>query len=89
MTKMRYMPAPSPYTSPEQQADLERLIPRLRERRNAPGVTVIPSAEAAAVAAYATHTTDAGTPSAPIAPRIPAPHSPATRPSRYRRRDAV
>ena len=35
MTKMRYMPATSPYTSPEQTGGLERLG-RLRERRKAP-----------------------------------------------------
>ena len=32
MTKMRNMPSPSPCTSPEQQADLERLGARIEER---------------------------------------------------------
>ncbi|MGC0250275.1 helix-turn-helix domain-containing protein [Pseudactinotalea sp. Z1748] len=66
MTKMRNMPAPSPYTSPEQQADLERLGARLRERRKALGVTVVACAEAAGVSRVTVHRIEAGNPSVTI-----------------------
>lgn len=66
MTKMRNMPAPSPHTSPEQQADLERLGARLRERRKALGVTVVACAEAAGVSRVTMHRIEAGNPSVTI-----------------------
>jgi DNA-binding XRE family transcriptional regulator len=66
MAKMRNMPAPSPYTSPEQQADLERLGARLRERRKALGVTVVACAEAAGVSRVTLHRVEAGNPSVTI-----------------------
>lgn len=66
MTKMRNMPAPSPYTSTEQQADLERLGARLRERRKALGVTVVACAEAAGVSRVTLHRIEAGNPSVTI-----------------------
>jgi len=66
MTKMRNMPASSPYTSPEQQADLERLGARLRERRKALGVTVVACAEAAGVSRVTMHRIEAGNPSVTI-----------------------
>ncbi len=66
MTKMRNMPAPSPYTSPEQQADLECLGARLRERRKALGVTVVACAEAAGVSRVTVHRIEAGNPSVTI-----------------------
>ena len=66
MTKMRNMPAPSPNTSPEQQADLERLGARLRERRKALGVTVVACAEAAGVSRVTMHRIEAGNPSVTI-----------------------
>lgn len=66
MTTMSYMPAASPYTSPEQQADLERLGARLRERRKALGVTVIACAEAAGVSRVTLHRVEAGNPSVTI-----------------------
>ena len=66
MTKMRNMPAPSPYTSPEQQADLERLGARLRERRKALGVTAVACAEAAGVSRVTVHRIEAGNPSVTI-----------------------
>lgn len=65
-TKMRNMPASSPYTSPEQQADLERLGARLRERRKALGVTVVACAEAAGVSRVTLHRIEAGNPSVTI-----------------------
>jgi transcriptional regulator with XRE-family HTH domain len=66
MTKMRNMPASSPYTSPEQQADLEHLGARLRERRKALGVTVVACAEAAGVSRVTMHRIEAGNPSVTI-----------------------
>ena len=66
MTKMRYMPASSPYVSPEQLADLERLGARLRDRRKALGVTVIACAEAAGVSRVTVHRVEAGNPSVTI-----------------------
>lgn len=66
MAKMRNMPAASPYTSPEQQADLERLGARLRERRKALGVTVVACAEAAGVSRVTLHRIEAGNPSVTI-----------------------
>lgn len=66
MTKMRNMPAASPYTSPEQQADLERLGARLRERRKALGVTVVACAEAAGVSRVTMHRIEAGNSSVTI-----------------------
>lgn len=66
MTNMRNMPAASPYTSPEQQADLERLGARLRERRKALGVTVVACAEAAGVSRVTVHRVEAGNPSVTI-----------------------
>lgn len=60
------MPAASPYTSPEQQADLERLGARLRERRKALGVTVVACAEAAGVSRVTLHRIEAGNPSVTI-----------------------
>jgi transcriptional regulator with XRE-family HTH domain len=66
ITKMRNMPAPSPYTSPEQQADLQRLGARLRERRKALGVTVVACAEAAGVSRVTMHRIEAGNPSVTI-----------------------
>lgn len=64
--RMRYMPAPSPYTSPEQRADLERLGARLRERRKALGVTAVSCAEAAGVSRVTLHRIEAGNPSVTI-----------------------
>ena len=66
MTKMRNMPSPSPYTSPEQQADLERLGARLRERRKALDVTAVACAEAAGVSRVTMHRIEAGNPSVTI-----------------------
>lgn len=66
VTKMRNMPASSPYTSPEQQADLERLGARLRERRKALGVTVVACAGAAGVSRVTLHRIEAGNPSVTI-----------------------
>jgi transcriptional regulator with XRE-family HTH domain len=63
---MRNMPAPSPYTSPEQQTDLERLGARLRGRRKALGVTVVACAEAAGVSRVTLHRVEAGNPSVTI-----------------------
>lgn len=65
-TRMRNMPAPSPYTSPEQQADIERLGARLRERRKALGVTAVACAEAAGVSRVTLHRIEAGNPSVTI-----------------------
>jgi transcriptional regulator with XRE-family HTH domain len=63
---MSNVPAASPYTSPEQQADLERLGARLRERRRALGVTVVACAEAAGVSRVTVHRIEAGNPSVTI-----------------------
>ena len=63
---MRNMPASSPYTSPEQQADLERLSGRLRARRKALGVTAVACAEAAGVSRVTLHRIEAGSPSVTI-----------------------
>ena len=63
---MRNMPAASPYTSPDQQADLERLGGRLRARRKALGVTVVACAEAAGVSRVTLHRIEAGNPSVTI-----------------------
>lgn len=60
------MPAASPETSPEQQADLERLGHRLRERRKALGVTAVACAEAAGVSRVTLHRIEAGNPSVTI-----------------------
>lgn len=60
------MPAASPYTSPEQQADLERLGARLRDRRKALGVTIVACAEAASVSRVTLHRIEAGNPSVTI-----------------------
>lgn len=66
ISKMRNMPAASPYTSPEQQGDLERLGARLRERRKALGVTLVACAEAAGVSRVTLHRIEAGNPSVTI-----------------------
>lgn len=66
MTKMGNVPAASPYTSAEQQADLERLGSRLRERRKALGVTVVACSEAAGVSRVTLHRIEAGNPSVTI-----------------------
>lgn len=66
MTIMRNMPAGSPYTTPEQQADLERLGARLRGRRKALGVTVVTCAEAAGMSRVTVHRIEAGNPSVTI-----------------------
>jgi transcriptional regulator with XRE-family HTH domain len=63
---MRNMPAASPYTSPEQQADLERLGARLREHRKALGVTAVACAEAAGVSRVTLYRIEAGNPSVTI-----------------------
>ena len=63
---MRNMPASSPYTSPAQQADLERLSGRLRARRKALGVTAVACAEAAGVSRVTLHRIEAGSPSVTI-----------------------
>ncbi|MCO7218935.1 helix-turn-helix domain-containing protein [Klenkia sp. PcliD-1-E] len=60
------MPAPSPYTSAEQQADLVRLGTRLREHRKALGVTAVACAEAAGVSRVTLHRVEAGNPSVTI-----------------------
>lgn len=60
------MPAKSPSTSPEQQADLERLGARLRERRKALGVTLVACAEAAGVSRVTLHRIETGNPSVTI-----------------------
>ncbi|MFS3128983.1 helix-turn-helix domain-containing protein [Nocardioides sp. Bht2] len=60
------MPAASPYTSPEQQADLERLGARLRSRRKALGVTAVACAEAAGVSRVTLHRIEVGNPSVTI-----------------------
>ncbi|MFZ2504491.1 MAG: helix-turn-helix domain-containing protein [Nocardioides sp.] len=60
------MPATSPYTSPEQRADLERLGSRLRERRKALGVTMVACAEAAGVSRVTLHRIEAGNPSVTV-----------------------
>ncbi|WP_300676419.1 helix-turn-helix domain-containing protein [Nocardioides sp.] len=60
------MPAASPSTSPEQQADLERLGGRLRERRKALGVSAVACAEAAGVSRVTLHRIEAGNPSVTI-----------------------
>src|ERR1700755_2521985 len=63
---MRYMPASSPVTSHEQEADLGRLGARLRARRKALGVTVVACAEAAGVSRVTLHRIEAGNPSVTI-----------------------
>ncbi|RNL61285.1 XRE family transcriptional regulator [Nocardioides marmoriginsengisoli] len=60
------MPATSPYIGPEQQADLERLGARLRDRRKALGVTAVACAEAAGVSRVTLHRIEAGNPSVTI-----------------------
>jgi transcriptional regulator with XRE-family HTH domain len=60
------MPAASPFTSTEQQADLERLGSRLREHRKALGVTAVACAEAAGVSRMTLHRVEAGNPSVTI-----------------------
>lgn len=63
---MRHMPAASPYTSPEQRADLERLGARLRDRRKALGVTAVACAESAGVSRVTLHRIETGNPSVTI-----------------------
>jgi len=63
---MRNVPSPSPYTSPEQQADLERLGARLRKHRKALGVTAIACSEAAGISRVTLHRIEAGNPSVTI-----------------------
>jgi len=63
---MRNMPATSPYISPEQQADLECIGGRLRERRKALGVTAVACAEAAGVSRVTLHRIETGNPSVTI-----------------------
>jgi len=63
---MGYMPAASPYTSPEQQADLARLGSRLREHRKALGITAVACAEAAGVSRVTLHRIESGHPSVTI-----------------------
>ena len=63
---MRNMPAASPSVDPEQQADLERLGARLRDRRKALGVTAVACAEAAGVSRVTLHRIEAGNPSVTI-----------------------
>lgn len=63
---MRTMPAASPYTSPDQQADLERLGGRLHERRKSLGVTAVACAEAAGVSRVTLHRIESGNPSVTI-----------------------
>ncbi|SCX54715.1 Helix-turn-helix domain-containing protein [Klenkia marina] len=63
---MRCMPAPSPYTSPEQEADLRRLGSRLRDHRKALGVTAVACAESAGVSRVTLHRIEAGNPSVTI-----------------------
>jgi transcriptional regulator with XRE-family HTH domain len=60
------MPSASPYTSPEQQADLVRLGSRLREHRKALGVTAVACAEAAGVSRVTLHRIETGNPSVTI-----------------------
>ena len=66
LSKTRNMPATSPYASAEQQADLQRLGARLRERRKALGVSAVACAEAAGVSRVTLHRIEAGTPSVTI-----------------------
>jgi transcriptional regulator with XRE-family HTH domain len=63
---MRNIPAASPYTGPDQQADLQRLGTRLRERRKALGVTAVACAEASGVSRVTLHRIEAGNPSVTI-----------------------
>lgn len=63
---MGYMPAASPYVDPEQQADLELLGARLRDRRKALDVTAVACAEAAGVSRVTLHRIEAGNPSVTI-----------------------
>ena len=63
---MRNMPAASPHTSPDQQADLERLGSRLRDRRKALEVTAVACAEAAGVSRFTLHRIEKGNPSVTI-----------------------
>ena len=63
---MSNMPSASPYTSPEQQADLQRLGSRLRAHRKALGVTAVACAEAAGVSRVTLHRIEAGNPSVTI-----------------------
>jgi transcriptional regulator with XRE-family HTH domain len=66
MTRTRNMPAASPCMSADQQADLERLGGRLRDRRKALGVTVVACAEAAGVSRVTVHRIEKGKPSVTI-----------------------
>ena len=66
MSTMSNMPSASPYTSPEQQADLARLGARLREHRKALGVTAVACAEAAGVSRVTLHRIETGNPSVTI-----------------------
>lgn len=63
---MRYMPAPSPRVEKDQQADLQRVGQRLRERRKALGVTAVACAEAAGVSRVTLHRIENGNPSVTI-----------------------
>ncbi|GAB7006401.1 hypothetical protein JCM18899A_38740 [Nocardioides sp. AN3] len=60
------MPATSPSMGAEQQADLERIGARLRERRKALGVSAVACAEAAGVSRVTLHRIEAGNPSVTI-----------------------
>lgn len=60
------MPAVSPATASEQQADLQQLGARLRDRRKALGVTAVACAEAAGVSRVTLHRIEMGNPSVTI-----------------------
>lgn len=60
------MPARSPQTAPEQQADLTRLGARLRARRKALDVSAVACAEAAGVSRVTVHRIESGNPSVTI-----------------------
>ena len=66
LSKMRHMPAASPYLTPHQQADLELLGTRLRDRRKALGVTAVACAEAAGISRVTLHRVETGNPSVTI-----------------------
>lgn len=63
---MRNMPAASPATASEQQADLQQLGARLRDRRKALGVTAVACAEAAGVSRVTLHRIEMGNASVTI-----------------------
>lgn len=60
------MPATSPTLGPDQQAALNLLGARLRDRRKALGVTAVACAEAAGVSRVTLHRVEAGNPSVTI-----------------------